>query len=749
MITNINKIRNFGVFADYQKPVDIEPFSELNLIYGWNYSGKTTISRLLRTLEEKELHSGYPAATFNLTTDSGNTITETTLQTNSVQTRVFNPDFVEANLRWDGEAFEPILLLGDESIEAQKEIQKNENLIERLREGYRNKSALLKTRDEALSNEKTKYAKSIRKTLHLVETYTATHLNKAISFIKGSLETYRLADDERTDLESKATANDSDKLPEIQSSKLSSTLSTTSTGLAALLARKPAMANTIQYLVDHTDIASWVKDGLHLHETSSTCEFCGNGLTPERMSELRAHFSKDLEKLESELKQAKASIGTSRLNYQPLHQKDFYPEHRDKLLDCQKSISDAIAAHNSKIDELESAINEKLHAPFESVVCPTVDDSLGIAVCNESKHLEELIQKNNDITSQFSKIKIEAIEKLKNHYASEFCLEQRVEAFERVNEIIQKYVNWYAQTGKSFADRNAELEATISQAQKGREELNGFIDKFLSGSNIAIEVTKVGESERFRLVRGSSPAANLSEGEKTAIAFAFFLIKLKESQNMEDLVVYIDDPVSSLDSNHLFQLNAVLREFFFWKDSADGGKWKLTVEQLFLATHNFEFLGLIRELPISKQRRKYYFVSRVSPTQSSLVNMPDSIIRYSSEYQYLWSVIHAFHTSADKTDITILLALPNAVRRFIELYTYAKVPSGSGVSVDVRAQKVFGSEESKRILKVLHYFSHSNNIVGVSRNSDLLCDIENVVAELVAHIQLDTLHHEALMDAIS
>ncbi len=96
----------------------------------------------------------------------------------------------------------------------------------------------------------------------------------------------------------------------------------------------------------------------------------------------------------------------------------------------------------------------------------------------------------------------------------------------------------------------------------------------------------------------------------------------------------------------------------------------------------------------------------------------------------------------DKTDFKVLMHVPNAVRRFVELYTYAKIPDGS---VDTRTDRLFGPEKSKRILKVLHYFSHGNNIERIATNNDLMCDIEVAVQDLVATIQTnDPLHLEAL-----
>ena len=150
-----------------------------------------------------------------------------------------------------------------------------------------------------------------------------------------------------------------------------------------------------------------------------------------------------------------------------------------------------------------------------------------------------------------------------------------------------------------------------------------------------------------------------------------------------------------------------------------------------------------------KTDTKYYFIKRVSVESSKFINLPSSIEKYSSEYHYLWSVIHDFYISDDKENLEVLLSLPNAVRRFIELYTYSKIPGPSRMSVDQRADLLFGSEESKRILKVLHHFSHLNNISRMSQNSDLLVDIDNVVNEVVNYVKNDTLHYDALMSALS
>lgn len=747
MLKAFERIRNFGVFDDYSRPGDLEDFTELNLIYGWNYAGKTTLSRVLRSVETQSLHLDYSSARFEISTNDNSSITESSLSTTSKKIRVFNSDFVKDNLSWDGEAFEPILLLGQQSIQAQKEIDSNDVLLDRLRQGYRHKGAAIESRNEALREKKTDRAKSIKQALQLVEAFTATHLNQELSKVEHDPSAYVVAEDEFKKLQQAATADEKGKLAKLQKIVMNLSRSNPTDGASELLARKPAMSNTIEYLAQHAGVAAWVRDGLPLHADKDECEFCGNPLDTNRLESLRAHFSKDVELLEGALNQKKDELQNLKLSPANLHKSDFYPQLREGLAQAQSELKNSIRSYNDFIDRLIASIDSKLRAPFQQVECPHYDEELAQDLRSATQSVNNLIEENNQTTDTFGQEKNKAIATLKLHFAADFFLKERLPRHQTIITILGKHKLWYEQADKRISARNAVLQAQISQAQKGREALNAFLAKFLVGSNVSVSVTNVDGAERFQLLRDALPAKNLSEGERTAVAYAFFLIKLKEAADLSELIVYIDDPVSSLDSNHIFQINAVTKEFFFWHDDAEN-KTKLTIKQLFISTHNFEFFGLAKELPIKKKaRRNFYFVKRVGAGKSSFMAMPSSIMRYGSEYQYLWHVIHEFHASTDKTNLEQLLALPNALRRFVELYTYAKVPSDE--SVDRRADIVFGAETSKRVLKLLHHFSHANNLVGISQNDDLLCDIENVVDEVVALIRNDQQHYDALMKALA
>ena len=53
MISKISKLKNFGIFHDFSWKAELPEFKKYNLIYGWNRSGKTTVSRVFVSCEKK------------------------------------------------------------------------------------------------------------------------------------------------------------------------------------------------------------------------------------------------------------------------------------------------------------------------------------------------------------------------------------------------------------------------------------------------------------------------------------------------------------------------------------------------------------------------------------------------------------------------------------------------------------------------------------------------------------------------
>jgi len=54
-VTRISRIRNLGVFRQFDWPPSLADFERYNLIYGWNWSGKTLLSRVFASLQRDRL----------------------------------------------------------------------------------------------------------------------------------------------------------------------------------------------------------------------------------------------------------------------------------------------------------------------------------------------------------------------------------------------------------------------------------------------------------------------------------------------------------------------------------------------------------------------------------------------------------------------------------------------------------------------------------------------------------------------
>ena len=103
MISQID-IASFGSFQglEWKKTVrdngkNVKLFQRLNILYGRNYSGKTTLSRVFRALETRKLPLNYVDSSFTVTGEKG-AVTDADLLTHNYDVRVYNRDFVTDNL---------------------------------------------------------------------------------------------------------------------------------------------------------------------------------------------------------------------------------------------------------------------------------------------------------------------------------------------------------------------------------------------------------------------------------------------------------------------------------------------------------------------------------------------------------------------------------------------------------------------------------------------------------------------------
>ena len=115
---------NFGSFHNFEWNTAVQSengtpasFKKLNIIYGRNYSGKTTLSRIFRSAEIGALPEKYDSPKFRLSGEQ-ETVTEADVATCNQSIRVYNSDFVKENLKFLQDAtgdIKPFAILGSEN----------------------------------------------------------------------------------------------------------------------------------------------------------------------------------------------------------------------------------------------------------------------------------------------------------------------------------------------------------------------------------------------------------------------------------------------------------------------------------------------------------------------------------------------------------------------------------------------------------------------------------------------------------
>lgn len=745
MLTCIQSLRNFGIFDHYDRPAGTYDFSDRNVIYGWNYSGKTTLSRLFQSLNERAVPGDMTGCTFSVTQADGAAITHANVGSCVQQVRVFNSDFVAESLNWKGERFRPILLLGEEAQDAQVQIDHYEKVISRCTHSAVARRREAQAVEDTLSEAKTATAKQIKTSLGLVEAFTATHLNQQISIVGFLDHEHTLTAEQLASDLSLANSSEKDKLPPTTEVSFSSNAAELVGRTDVLLKQRPASASVIEALRSDATLSAWVSQGLHLHADATICAFCQSLFTDERRKELQAHFSREMTEHKQALESVRGQLDRSRFATPEVREAELNVQFRAKLPDLKAAITTAAASYNDWIDRTLELLDRKIADQFADIDKPDSPQSATDALSKAVVELNNVIKNSNAITQNYAREKSNAVKRLKNHFTYQFTIDFKTdEVVQRKEQRLKEAARFDKARDQASAKLKAQ-QARINRAQNGREKINERIATLLNSKAIQIDVVSDAGVDHFILKRHNRVAHNLSEGEKTAIAFAFFLTKLLEEPKLEDVIVYIDDPISSLDSNHIFQVYSTIRTTFF-KKQPNASKSVTTCKQLFISTHNFEFFSMLRELPDEK---RYFMTKRLSLTRSTLTNMPASVSAYPSEYHYLFYVLHSFNESPNKADAEHLLALPNAARRFLELYTYAKLPLGKKSNVDQRASRLFGPEKATRILKLLHHFSHLEGVERLMTHTNALADIEEAVAQLMDCVKADKDHYDALIAAFN
>lgn len=755
MIKKIHLIQDFGVFKDFNwnRNNKLQDFQKKNVIYGWNYSGKTTLSRVFSSLRDKTLHPDYANAYFKLVFDDGSEFESTGLENSLLKVAVFNKEYIDANLFWDSDSKlgEPIAFDVGENVTIRAEIENLEGKMEKANARKEIHRPIVSAFQEFDGWKFTEKSKEISLLVFGAERqFNKRNFTTVQKRFTKEYDQYIITDDEKlNEIKKTSTATNSYERKELVD--FTPSFANLQRQVKELLKEEPTKDVVIEKLEKNKPLYDWVKLGLDFDENKKECAFCGNDVRQDRIKELNSYFSNASKELRDKIKGLKQSI-EDEINLAnnisiPASKLEFVQKIQNEVATHIQGFKEVKENYISTLDKLKGELSRKedgnifISIPIEQIISKEGEIIEWINV------MKKLVEANNDFIENFDTERRKAREKLQKHLIASYLKRENYLEKKEKSEKASKYLELYDKLLKRFEEKKKEKIDSLKTITKGKDELNKFIKKFLNRDDILIDVT---EEDKFVLLRGENPATNLSEGEKAAIAFSYFLVYL-ESLGINELtqtVIYIDDPISSLDNNHIAQVYSLINSFFFRKniDTSNPDKIVNCYAQLFLSTHNFEFFTFLKDSKrINKQGScNYYFIKKIDLKNSELIPLPKSLSKYKSEYVYLFELIYKYNEAINNGDEGEEILIPNALRRFIEIYTLMKIP-GEPESVENRINELVDDVNQ---FKLLNHFSHFTTFEKLTKHDELIMILPDACKELFKLLEEDPTHYSSLKKSI-
>lgn len=639
-------------------PAVIDEMPKFCFFYGANGSGKTTISRVVRSPNE------YPTCAV----DWENEV--------PLQTLVYNKDFTKETFS-QAEGIPGVFTLGDANTETVKQIENLEiekdktinfdsNLLIKLNgsDGKSGKSGELKKLEddfiEACWAQKTKYDKDFKKVFEGFRDSKVKFANQ----VKASFNNQDVLKDS-SELKEKYQSLFIDEPIEEQAIESIDTseinlLQTNSKLSQPVVGRKDV---DISALIDKLQASDWVREGYqnYYNADERICPFCQQRTSENLAKNLEDYFDKNysqsIENLDSFLTKYETETNTILTRVKAI------PKSNEKWIDAdnlrtliqtlETTVSNNVLRINKKIKEPSTIENLE---PID-VVINDINDLLTGANNKIKSHNEIVANKKSErsqLKSQVWRFIVgDALGPIVKLYKSNKS---------NLDKAIENISNSITKAKENLNNINQQLRtlrALTTTTQTTKENINKILDSFgFKGFMLGIDT----ERDMYKIIRPDNQDAqsSLSEGETSFLTFLYFYFLINGTQDaadtIDDRVIVFDDPVSSLDNDVLFAVSCLIKKII---REAKGGKSK--TKQVIVLTHNAYFFRHLTYLPGKKDKTDkdiMYWLVRKGDTGTRVVSYNVNPVKCT--YQLMWDEYkdneHNYHI------------LPNTMRRILESY---------------------------------------------------------------------------------
>lgn len=672
MISSIT-IKDVATY-DNTNGVTLNDLKTVNFFFGFNGSGKSTISKYLRNLTQKGTQQSQR---FNSCSNTGYDVLLHQILT-------FNEDFIEENFRRSAD-LKGVFSLNQANAVIDQQITDEEAAIE----GYKGLQAKYLSKIDGLGAEKKTKTDTLlnhcwnqRNSFSTFSKITLGHSGSKPNNLQEVRKTIQnqgkiLSLQQLTDQYQTLYDKDLKEVVQKINTHAYSAIRRTEIQLEKIL-QEVIVGNEdvdISALITTLNSRSWVEQGINfIQHDNNTCPFCQNETIDDN---LRQQFGKIFDET---YKNKIAEISGLRERY---------------LLESINLIASITAIQdvfnpNNLVSNTIMSLNTFFDRNLEVI-------DYKIAHSNERKSIVFLSSLKSNLSDILKKIKVNnhlyqgldsnKQELLKNiwSYLAEQCKQEIQDYDEKLIKYI-RLVTLATELNKKYSDKIVAAKQNIENLRAQTVNTKDAIDNInlilknagFEGFEIE-ERDKVNNISRYYLKRINTTATNpvfesLSEGERNFISFLYFFQLCTGTDDLQNngskkKIIVIDDPVSSLDSQALFIVSSLIHSLILRKaDDSRSNRMLLkitNISQVFIFTHNIYFYKEVTfdRRPICTDYW-HYRISKQNNQTAITGNYNKSVF---DDYSLMWKNIKDLKANVPN-DSSLNIMISNSMRRIIESY---------------------------------------------------------------------------------
>ena len=578
----INWIDAYKGLKNFSTDPDCPDFGEINLIFGENGTGKTTLTEFLKALKEQKLQE---AGNFLITMED-QAINERNYTDELSHIEVFNQHNVEQTIFQSAEGITPIYYIGEEHIEKATMIETLDHEIEAMTNSLKELESNKKDKEKQVNNKLTKTARSVKQMLTAQNSpynaYNKRNLEKALSKIEEDSSRYLIASDE---LESMILSIKSSKKSRIEWQPLDLPEASTILDHVSVLLEKKPNAAIMPDIEKDPDLQEWIRQGLAYHEERSKeeCLYCGKELNKDLIQAYQEMFNESYNKMHKKITRTIDRINELMKNIEEekppevlLLQEELQPVYKQVREIYGKTLEEYrefLASMNSYLQKKHLQLsNSNLRSELDQVYgdrtkLPAPDHTIA-----------GVIHKHNQIQKEYEEVLNVNRQHIEYHLIAENMPEIREtqEQFENISRKAEEA----AKTLHNQQKTREYLQESIYNSRLPAQEMSSDLKEFFPQTNLYIEVAQAG----YFIYREGVHAKELSESEKHLISLIYFVRSMtKDQSSLQNKVILLDDPMLALDANRTQSLCCYLENTL------------KPFLQMFILTHDEDFAKMIRE----------------------------------------------------------------------------------------------------------------------------------------------------------